>query len=164
MEFQTLDDVFVEQLGDLLDAERQLVDALPKMAAAAADGKLRTAFEEHLAETHDHVHRLEEVFGTLGRAAPEETCKAMKGLIAEGKEVLEATGDPAAKDVALIAAAQRVEHYEIAGYGTVRTYAEMLGQRDAERLLQQTLDEEGQTDKKLTKLATSLINLEAAAK
>ena len=161
MQFQTLDDVFVDQLGDLLDAERQLVDALPKMAAAASDDKLRKAFEEHLAETHDHVHRLEEIFGTLGRTAPAETCKAMKGLVAEGTEVIQSTGDPAAKDAALIAAAQRVEHYEIAGYGTARTHAHMLGLTKVAKLLQQTLDEEAATDKKLTQLAESVVNQEA---
>jgi ferritin-like metal-binding protein YciE len=154
MQFQTLDDVFVDQLGDLLDAERQLVDALPKMAAAASDDKLRKAFEEHLAETHDHVHRLEEIFGTLGRTAPAETCKAMKGLVAEGAEVIQSTGDPAAKDAALIAAAQRVEHYEIAGYGTVKTLAGQLGHGDAKDLLDQTLDEESNADSLLTKIAT----------
>jgi ferritin-like metal-binding protein YciE len=154
MEFQTLDDVFVDQLDDLLDAERQLVDALPKMAAAASDGKLRTAFEEHLAETHDHVHRLEDIFGMLGRQPAGEPCKAMRGLIAEGREVLESQGDPAAKDVALIAAAQRVEHYEIAAYGTVRTLAGQLDHGDAKDLLDQTLDEESNADTLLTKIAT----------
>src|SRR5436305_1735398 len=109
MQLQTIDDVFVDQLDDLLDAERQLVEALPKMANAASDSGLQKAFQEHLGETLDHVRRLEEIFGQLGRQAPGEACKAMKGLIAEGGEIIAVPGDPTAKDAALIAAAQRVE-------------------------------------------------------
>jgi len=163
MQLQSLDDVLVDQLGDLLDAEKQLVQALPKMASAASDEKLQKAFKEHLSETRDHVSRLEEIFGQLGKQPPSETCKAMQGLVAEGEEIISAQGDPAAKDAALIAAAQRVEHYEIAGYGTVRTYAQQLGDSDAAQLLQQTLDEEGETDKKLSALAERAVNLRAAA-
>jgi len=154
MHFQSLDDVLVEQLADLLDAEKQLVEALPKMAAAAAEPKLREAFEEHLHETRDHVNRLQEITGQLGKQVPSETCKAMRGIIAEGQEIISATGDPMAKDAALIAAAQRVEHYEIAGYGTARTLADQLGYGDAKDLLDQTLDEESSADKLLTKIAT----------
>jgi ferritin-like metal-binding protein YciE len=151
---QSLDDVLVSQLGDLLDAERQLVQALPKMASAASDQKLQKAFTEHLSETRDHVSRLEEIFGQLGMQPPTETCKAMRGLVAEGDEVIATQGDPAAKDAALIAAAQRVEHYEIAGYGTAKTLAGQLGHGDAKDLLDQTLDEESQADTLLTKIAT----------
>jgi ferritin-like metal-binding protein YciE len=154
MQFNSIDDVFIEQIDDLLDAERQLVDALPKMAQNASDDKLRSAFEEHLGETRDHVSRLEEIFGQIGRTPPGGTCKAMKGLIAEGEEVIRATGDPAAKDAALIAAAQRVEHYEIAAYGTAKTLADQLGHGDATALLDQTLDEESNADTLLTKIAT----------
>ena len=154
MQFNSIEDVFIEQIDDLLDAERQLVDALPKMAQSASDEKLRSAFEEHLGETRDHVARLEEIFGQIGRTPPGETCKAMKGLIAEGQEVIQATGDPAAKDAALIAAAQRVEHYEIAAYGTAKTLADQLGHGDAKSLLDQTLDEESNADTLLTKIAT----------
>ena len=154
MQFQSLDDVLVDQLADLLDAEKQLVEALPKMAAAASEPKLREAFEEHLQETRDHVNRIEDVFGQLGKQAPTESCKAMRGIIAEGQEIISAQGDPAAKDAALIAAAQRVEHYEIAGYGTVKTLADQLGYGDAKDILDQTLDEESNADKLLTKIAT----------
>ena len=154
MQLQSLDDVLVDQLGDLLDAEKQLVQALPKMASAASDEKLQKAFKEHLSETRDHVSRIEEIFGQLGRQAPGETCKAMQGLVAEGEEIISAQGDPAAKDAALIAAAQRVEHYEIAGYGTAKTLADQLGHSDAKDLLDQTLDEESQADTLLTKIAT----------
>jgi ferritin-like metal-binding protein YciE len=154
MQLQSLDDVFIDQLADLLDAEKQLVDALPKMADAASDEKLRKAFTEHLAETRDHVSRLEDIFGQLGKQPASETCKAMKGLIAEGEEIISTQGDPTAKDVALIAAAQRVEHYEIAAYGTAKTLAGELGHDDAKDLLDQTLDEESNADKLLTKIAT----------
>jgi len=154
MNLQSLDDVLVSQLGDLLDAEKQLVRALPKMASAASDQKLQQAFTEHLSETRDHVTRLEEIFGQLGKQPPSETCKAMRGLVAEGDDVIAAQGDPAAKDAALIAAAQRVEHYEIAGYGTAKTLADQLGHSDAKDLLDQTLDEESQADTLLTKIAT----------
>ena len=130
------------------------MQALPKMASAASDEKLQKAFKEHLSETRDHVSRIEEIFGQLGKQPPSETCKAMQGLVAEGEEIISAQGDPAAKDAALIAAAQRVEHYEIAGYGTAKTLADQLGHSDAKDLLDQTLDEESQADTLLTKIAT----------
>jgi ferritin-like metal-binding protein YciE len=154
MQFQTIEDVYVHELSDLLSAERQLVNALPKLAQAASEPKLREAFEEHLDETRGHVSRLEEIFQTLGRTPTGETCKGMQGLIAEGSEVIAATGDPAAKDAALIAAAQRVEHYEIAAYGTAKTLAGELGHGEAKDLLDQTLDEESTADSLLTKIAT----------
>ena len=163
MALNSFDDLFVEQLQDLYDAEQRLVKALPKMADASHSASLKSAFQEHYRQTQGHVSRLEQVFKMLGKSAQSKTCEAMKGLVAEGEEVLSAKGDPDVKDAALIAAAQRVEHYEIAGYGTARTFAQRLGRQDAARLLQQTLDEEGATDKKLTALAEQSINPKAAA-
>jgi ferritin-like metal-binding protein YciE len=147
-------DLFVEQLQDLYSAEKQLVEALPKMASAASHDELKQAFEHHLQETRDHVSRLEDIFGELGTQPGGETCEAMQGLIKEGDEIVSAQGDPAVKDAALIAAAQRVEHYEIAAYGTVRTFAGELDMSNAKDLLDQTLDEESNADKLLTKIAT----------
>jgi ferritin-like metal-binding protein YciE len=165
----SLQDVLEAQLGDLYDAEKQLLTALPKMAAAANADELREAFENHLAETRGHVERLERVISDLGFPMPTEQCKAMRGLIAEGDEIALATGDPAAKDAALIAAAQRVEHYEIAGYGTVRSLAKELDHGDAVSMLDETLDEESKADALLTKIATggmfrSGVNKQAATK
>ena len=154
MNLNTLQDVFVDQIHDLQDAERQLVEALPKMAGAASTDKLREAFEHHLAETRGHVERLNEIVATNGIQPGTETCEAMKGLIKEGEKVIKAQGDAAAKDAALIAAAQRVEHYEIAAYGTARTLADQLDYEDARDLLDDTLDEESNADKLLTKIAT----------
>jgi ferritin-like metal-binding protein YciE len=154
MQLTTLQDVFVDQLEDLYSAETQLLQALPKMASAASHDELRQAFEHHLGETQDHVRRLDEIFGQLGVQSGKETCEGMQGLIREGSKIVQATGDPAAKDAALIAAAQRVEHYEIAGYGTARTLADILDFDDAKDLLDQTLDEEANADKLLTKIAT----------
>ena len=154
MQLQSLKDVFVHELQDLYDAEKQLVEALPKMAQSASSDDLRRAFEQHLGETHDHVRRLEEIFGQVGVSAAGETCEAMRGLVREGQKTIAAPGDPSAKDAALIAAAQRVEHYEIAAYGTARTLADQLGFDAAEDLLDQTLDEEATADKLLTKIAT----------
>jgi ferritin-like metal-binding protein YciE len=163
MTFNSFDDLFVEQLQDLYDAEQRLTKALPKMAQAAHNASLKSAFQEHLRQTENHVRRLDQVFRQLGKTAQAKTCEAMKGLISEGEEAISAGGDPDVKDAALIAAAQRVEHYEIAGYGTVRTFAQRLGRQDAARLLQETLDEEAATDKKLTALAERSINPKAAA-
>jgi ferritin-like metal-binding protein YciE len=154
MQLQTLQDVFTHELQDLYDAENQLLQALPKMAQAAANQELREAFEHHLDETRDHVQRLEEIFGQLGISGSGETCEAMRGLIKEGEKTIAIDGDPTAKDAALIAAAQRVEHYEIAAYGTARTLAGELDYDDAQDLLDQTLDEEANADKLLTKIAT----------
>jgi ferritin-like metal-binding protein YciE len=154
MGLRSLDDVLHEQVMDLLSAEKQLVSALPKVAAAAHSPELKGAIEEHLEETKTHVKRLEEVKGILGMKSAATTCKAMQGLVAEGEEVLGKEGDPVAKDAAIIAAAQRIEHYEIAGYGTARTLARELDHHDAERLLSETLDEESAADDHLTKIAT----------
>jgi ferritin-like metal-binding protein YciE len=161
MKIETLRDLYVEQLQDLYSAETQIVAALPKMAKAASHTQLQSAFQEHLTQTQQHVQRLEQIFQQLGKKSGGQTCKGMAGLITEGEEMIKAKGDPAAIDAGLIAAAQRVEHYEIAGYGCVRTYAQLLGDQQAMSLLQQTLDEEGITDKKLTQLAEQVINLEA---
>ena len=154
MQLQTLRDLFVEQLQDLYSAETQLVQALPEMASAASHDELREAFQHHLEETRGHVARLDEIFGELGASASGETCKGMQGLIEEGREFVTTGGDSSVRDAALIAAAQRVEHYEIAAYGTVRTLAGELDLANARDLLDQTLDEESNADKLLTKIAT----------
>jgi ferritin-like metal-binding protein YciE len=161
MQMESLQDLFMDQLKDVLNAENQLLKALPKMAKKATSPQLQSAFEEHTEQTKEHVERLEQIFEKMGKAARGKTCKAMQGLIEEGKEIMEEDAEPEVLDAGLIAAAQKVEHYEIATYGTLRTYAQMLGEKDAARLLQKTLDEEEQTDKKLTKLAESQINVEA---
>jgi len=166
MSLGSLKDVFQEQIEDLHSAEKQLVDALPKLAKAVSSAELKQALEDHLEETRGHVARLDEILGELG-VTPSEHCKGMEGLIAEGDEIAAMDGDPVAKDVAIIAAAQRVEHYEIAGYGTARTLAGELGLDEARDLLDQTLDDEANADKLLTKIATggmfkSGVNEEAA--
>jgi ferritin-like metal-binding protein YciE len=150
---QNLQDLYVEQLRDLYNAETQLIQALPKMAHAASAPDLKDAFNMHLNETREHVTRLNQIFNQLGQSPLGEKCAAMEGLIEEGENLIAEPGDPSVKDAALIAAAQRVEHYEIAGYGTVRTFAKFLDFDEAEKLLQKTLDEEGSADHKLTKLA-----------
>ena len=160
---RSLDELFVEQLEDLYDAENRLTKALPEMADAAHSSELKQAFQSHLRETEGHVQRLEEVFRMVGKNAKATTCEAMKGLLDEGEQMIKAKGDDNVKDAALIAAAQRVEHYEIAGYGTLRTFAERLGYDEAARILQKTLDEEGAADKKLSSIAESSINWRAAA-
>jgi ferritin-like metal-binding protein YciE len=153
MMYNSLKDLFVEQLRDLYDAEHQISRALPKMANAASSTELKDAFNMHLDQTRTQIQRLERIFSDLGMAPQGENCEAMQGIIKEGDQVINAQGDPNVKDAALITAAQRVEHYEIAGYGSVRTYAKELGYNDAADLLQKTLDEEGKTDSMLTKLA-----------
>jgi ferritin-like metal-binding protein YciE len=160
MKAQSLEDLLVEELRDLYSAENQLLKAIPKMAKASTSKKLQSGFEKHLKQTKGHVDRLEKVFGELDASPKGKKCKAMEGLIEEGAEIIEEDMAPAVKDAALIAAAQRVEHYEMAGYGCVRTYAKLLGYDNAAKLLQQTLDEEGDTDKELSKLAET-INLDA---
>lgn len=162
MKLDSLDDLFIHELKDLLSAEKQLVKALPKMAKGAASEALRESFEDHLEQTKGHVERLEAIFENLGKAARAEHCKGMEGLIEEGSKLLEEEGEGMVKDAALIGAAQRVEHYEIAAYGTARALAELLGNKQAVKLLQQTLDEEKETDEKLTELALSEVNVEAA--
>jgi ferritin-like metal-binding protein YciE len=163
MKLASLQDLYVEELRDLYSAENQITKALPKMAKAATAPKLKAAFEEHLEQTKGHVDRLEDIFKKLGKSPSGKTCAAMKGLIEEGSELLEQKdkADPEVLDAGLIAAAQRVEHYEMAGYGTVRTFARQLGEDEAADLLQKTLDEEGETDKKLTALAEKAVNAKA---
>jgi ferritin-like metal-binding protein YciE len=162
-EFASIEDVFAEQLGDLRSAENQLIEALPKMAEAASSDELRQAFEEHLEQTRGHAERLEQIIGDVSFDVPDEHCDGMEGLIKEGDSVVSAGGDPSAKDAALIAAAQRVEHYEIAGYGTARTLAKQLDLSSAADLLEQTLDEESEADEKLTQIATGSVNKQAQA-
>jgi ferritin-like metal-binding protein YciE len=156
----TLHDVYVEQLKDLYSAETQLIKALPKMAKAATSPDLAQGFEDHLEQTKGHANRLEQIFEKLEEEPTGKKCKAMEGLIKEGAEAIEENASPAAKDALLIAAAQRVEHYEMAGYGSVKTYANLLGEDEAAALLEQTLQEEVETDEKLTEAAES-INVEA---
>lgn len=157
-----LECVLMEQLKDLYSAEEQLISALPKMAEAAHSQQLKNAFNTHLQETRHHKDRLERAFRALGKEPEAETCEAMKGLISEGNEVISMSGDPEVKDAALIAAAQRVEHYEIAGYGCARTFAHRLGHPQVVHLLQETLNEEANADKLLTQIAESFINEQAA--
>ncbi len=169
MMLNTLADLYVEQLRDLYDAEQQLVEALPKMADAANDGELARAFHDHLDKTRRHVRRLEQVFDQLGESPNGKSCKAMQGLIKESEGLMSQASrlfgqdaDPAVLDAGLIAHAQRIEHYEIAGYGTVCTYAETLGRNDDHDLLGLTLDEEKAADDSLTLLAKQFINVQAA--
>ena len=163
MSLDSLHDLYVDELKDIHSAERQLLRALPRMAKAAESPELRSAFESHLKETEKQVERLDKIFAELEKKATGKKCKGMEGLIEEGKEMLEEEADPAVMDAALIAAAQRVEHYEIAAYGCVRNYAELLGYTSAARLLQQSLDEEEAADKKLSQLAEGGINEAAVA-
>jgi ferritin-like metal-binding protein YciE len=160
MAAENLHELFVDELKDIYDAEKQLTKALPKMAKAAESEELRAAFEEHLEITRMQVNRLEEVFKSLGLAARGKTCEGMKGLIAEGQEMMSELEQGATLDAALIASAQKVEHYEIASYGTLATFAEIMGHQDAKDLLGQTLDEEKEADEKLTQVAGQ-INFEA---
>jgi len=162
MEIDSLRKLYVEELKDLYSAEKQILQALPKMAKKATDAKLKQGFEQHLRQTEGHVERLDRIFDALGKAGRGKKCKAMEGLLEEGKEVMQEDMEPEVMDAALIAAAQRVEHYEMAGYGTCRTWAQVLGEEMHAKLLQQTLDEERETDQKLTQLAESTINVEAA--
>jgi ferritin-like metal-binding protein YciE len=158
---ESLQEVYVEQLKDLFSAEQQILRALPKMAKAAVHPELQKAFTDHEQLTRVHVERLEKIFQQLGKAPGGHKCKGMEGLLAEGAELLEEHAESDALDAAMIAAAQRVEHYEIAGYGTVRTFANMLGLPDHAAILQQTLDEEGKTDHQLTELAETVVNIDA---
>jgi ferritin-like metal-binding protein YciE len=157
--------LYIEELKDLYSAETQLTKALPKMAKAASSDDLRRAMEQHLKETEGHVQRLEQIFEKLERSPRGKRCKGMAGLIEEGSELLKEKDDLEAEvlDAGLIAAAQRVEHYEIAAYGTARTFAQRLGHQEVAQLLQQTLDEEYATDKKLTAIAEGGVNQEAQA-
>jgi ferritin-like metal-binding protein YciE len=161
MELETLKDLYIDELKDLYSAERQLIKALPKMAKAANDQNLQQAFRTHLKETTQHAARLEQICEELGVSPRGKKCVGMEGLIEEGTELIKEDPDPDVLDAGLISKAQHVEHYEIAGYGTVRTYARQLGFESQAELLQQTLDEEGRTDHLLTDLAESGINVEA---
>jgi ferritin-like metal-binding protein YciE len=164
MKLQSLQDLLVEQIKDLFSAENQLVKALPKMAKAASSPDLRDGFEEHLKQTRKQVQRLEKVSQQLGVSPKGKKCVAMAGLIEEGKELIEEDAGPSVLDAGLIAAAQKVEHYEMASYGCARTWAEELGFEDAAALLQETFEEEKATDEKLTELAKQMIIQEAAVK
>lgn len=157
---KSLEDFFIEELKDLYSAEKQILKALPKMVKKATSEELKDAFQNHLEETENHVTRLEQIGKKIGKGLTGKKCKAMEGLLEEGKEVMEEDAEPAVMDAALIAAAQKVEHYEIASYGCARTYAKLLGDTDSEELLQETLDEEGNADKTLTSIAEE-INVDA---
>ncbi len=161
MEKNTLKQLYIEELRDIYDAEKQLIKALPKMAEAASSDELRAGFEEHLEQTKGHAQRLEQIFSALGEKPTGKKCKGMQGLVSEGAEVIGEDFEDDVKDAGLISAAQRVEHYEIAAYGTVRTYATILEEQDAVSLLEKTLEEEKETDQKLTELAEG-INAQAA--
>jgi ferritin-like metal-binding protein YciE len=158
---QTLEDMYVDLLKDLYSAEKQLVRALPKMAKAADASDLQKAFQEHLRQTEGQVERIERIFSDMGGSPRGKKCVGMEGLIEEGNELLKEGAEPDALDAGLIAAAQKVEHYEIAGYGTARTWAQQLGYDKAARLLQETLDEESMANEKLTQIAESHVNMEA---
>lgn len=157
----SLDDLLVHELQDMYNAEAQILKALPKMTKAATNRDLKAAFEEHRVQTEGQVKRLEQVFKLLGHPVKGKKCEGMAGLIEEGKTVMEQDADPAVLDAALIAAAQKIEHYEIASYGCICTYAEMLGHEEAHELLGQNLDEEETTDERLTALAESVVNVQA---
>ena len=161
MKLDTLQKLYTDELRDLYNAENQLLKALPKMAKAASSGELKGAFEKHLEQTKGHVERLEQVFEELGEKPKGKTCRAMKGLIEEGSEILKEDGDESVLDAGIIVAAQKVEHYEIASYGSVRTFAHLLGKDKSAELLQTTLDEESETNEILNKLAESVVNPEA---
>ncbi|MEO5719321.1 MAG: ferritin-like domain-containing protein [Chthoniobacterales bacterium] len=160
MELKTLKDLYIHELKDLYSAENQIIKALPKMAKAATNPKLADGFKQHLEQTKEHATRLEQILKSHNETIRGPKCKGMEGVIKEGQEMIEEDAADEVRDAGLISAAQRVEHYEMAGYGTARTYANLLGDARGEKLLQQTLNEEGETDKKLTRLAES-INVEA---
>jgi ferritin-like metal-binding protein YciE len=156
MELETLHDLYIHELKDLFSAETQIIKALPKMIKAATSPKLSASFKTHLAETKEHATRLEKILKSHDESTRGPKCKGMEGVIKEGAEMIEEDAEDDVRDAGLISAAQRVEHYEMAGYGTARTYAELLGDKQNAKLLQKTLDEEGATDKKLTNLASSI--------
>lgn len=161
MKLNTLKDLYIHELKDLYSAENQILKALPKMVKAATHPKLKKGFETHLEETKEHAARLKKVLESHDQTTRGPKCKGMEGLLMEGESMIEEEADEEVRDAGLIAAAQRVEHYEIAGYGCAVTYAELIGDKAGAKLLQKTLDEEGATDKKLTKLAKSTINVAA---
>ena len=164
MELDTLKDLYVHELKDLFSAEQQLVKALPKMAKAASNKELAGGFQEHLEQTREHAQRLEQILSSHKQTTRRPKCKGMEGIVAEGAEMIEEEADAEVKDAGLIAAAQRVEHYEMACYGTARAYADLLGDKEGANLLLTTLEDERQTDQKLSKLAKSAINVAAANK
>jgi ferritin-like metal-binding protein YciE len=161
MQLAELKDLYIDELKDIYSAENQIVKALPKMVKAASSPELKSAFQEHLAQTETQVERLKQIFGKIGEKPTGKVCKGMQGVLEEGSEMIAEDATPEVKDAGLISAAQRVEHYEIAGYGSVVAYAKQLKDDDALELLEATLAEEKQTDKTLSKLATSTINLKA---
>src|SRR5205809_6029622 len=161
MKLDKLQKLYINELRDLYNAENQLLKALPKMAKAASSPELKQAFEKHLEQTKSHVERLEEVFEDINEKPKGKTCHGMKGLVEEGSVILQEDGDPSVLDAGIIVAAQKVEHYEIAGYGSVRTFAGLLGQKKAAELLQTTLDEESEANELLNGLAESIVNPEA---
>jgi ferritin-like metal-binding protein YciE len=162
MQLETLKDLYIHELKDLYSAEQQLVKALPKMAKAAMNKELAAGFQEHLEQTKGHAQRLEQILSSHKQTSRGPKCKGMEGIVGEGAELIEEEADEEVKDAGLISAAQRVEHYEMAGYGTARTYADLLSDKEGANLLQMTLEEERATDQKLTKLAKSAINVAAA--
>jgi ferritin-like metal-binding protein YciE len=161
---ETLEKLYINELRDLYSAENQLLKALPKMAKGASSAELKEAFENHLAETETHVERLERIFKDMEENPKGETCHGMKGLIEEGSEILEEEGEDSVLDAGIIVAAQKVEHYEMAGYGSVRAFAQLLGQEEAAQLLQTTLDEESKANELLNQLAETTVNAEAVMK
>ena len=161
MSLDTLEKLYIEELRDLYNAENQLLKALPKMAKGASSPELKDAFEKHLEQTKGHVQRLEELFERRDESPKGKTCKAMKGLIEEGSEILKEEGEDSVLDAGMIVAAQKVEHYEIASYGSVRTFANLLGKDEEVKLLQATLDEEAETNETLNRLAEGIVNEEA---
>src|SRR5271154_1311863 len=161
MKIETLEELFLEQIEDLYDAEQRLVKALPKMAEASTSAPLRQAFESHLEQTKGHVRRLETIFRELGKDSKAKTCEAMKGLIEEGQDAIDDIETSALRDAGIIAVANRVEHYEMAGYGSARAFAQTLGLETAASLLEETLQEEKDADQKLTLLAEGMVNEDA---
>ena len=161
MKLETLKDLYIQELKDLYSAEKQIIKALPKMVKAATNKQLATEFKEHFEQTKEHVARLEKILTSHDESTRGPKCEGMEGVLREGEEMIKEDADEEVRDAGLIAAAQRVEHYEMAGYGCARTYAELLGDPDGAQLLQTTLTEEFDTDKKLTKLANSVINIAA---
>ena len=161
MSLDTLEKLYISELRDLYSAETQLVKTLPNMAKGASSPELKDAFEQHLEQTKGHVERLEQLFQQFDESPKGKTCRAMKGLIEEGSEILKEEGEESVLDAGLIVAAQKVEHYEIASYGSVRTFANLLGENEAAKLLQSTLDEESETNEILNQLAENIVNQEA---
>ncbi|MEO7319025.1 MAG: ferritin-like domain-containing protein [Chthoniobacteraceae bacterium] len=161
MKLETLKDLYILELKDLYSAEKQIIAALPKMAKAATNKKLAAGFKEHLEQSREHAARLEKILTRHGQTTRGPKCLGMEGALKEGAEMINEEADEEVRDAGLIGAAQRVEHYEMAGYGCARTYADLLGDKEGAKQLQTTLNEEADTDKKLTKLATSVINIAA---